>query len=252
MTAIRAYLNYAADKDVAVQSVALPIARIPPCKKVQKERVLLSEEALAAILSAPPQTKMGLRDRAILITLYDCAMRLNELLSIKLKDMNLEGEYPRILLHGKGNKERRTVLTEQGVRHLKQYLQVFHTFSAQDAYLFYTTIKGKTDRMSHGNVQRLINQYADIARLTCPEVPASVYPHMLRRTRATDLYRDGVALELVSVILGHSSVETTKIYATPSLEQMRDAAEAVSSPAADEKPLWIGNEDEMARRCGLR
>ncbi|MCL1952043.1 MAG: tyrosine-type recombinase/integrase [Oscillospiraceae bacterium] len=75
---------------------------------------------------------------------------------------------------------------------------------------------------------------------------------MFRRTRATDLYRDGVALELVSVILGHAQLETTKIYAIPSLEQLRLAAESVPTPAADEKPLWVGNEIEMARRCGLR
>jgi len=54
------------------------------------------------------------------------------------------------------------------------------------------------------------------------------------------------------VILGHAQLETTKIYAIPSLEQLRLAAESVPTPAADEKPLWVGNEIEMARRCGLR
>jgi len=252
VAAIRAYLFYAADKDVAVQSVALTIAEMPKCKTVQEEKPLLGMDALTAILAAPPQTRMGLRDRTILVTLYDSAMRLDELLSIKLGHMDLAGKEPCILLHGKGNKERRVALTERTGRQLKEYLRVFHPTPAWSDYLFYTTIKGKTGRMSHGNVQRLINQYADIARRTCPGIPARVHPHMFRRTRATDLYRDGVALELVSVILGHAQLETTKIYAIPSLEQMRAAAEAVPTPAADEKPLWIGNEDEMARRCGLR
>jgi len=252
VTAVRAYLLYAADKDVAIQSIALAVAEIPKRKTIQEEKPLLSVEALTAILAAPPKTKMGLRDRTILVTLYDSAMRLDELLSIKLGDMDLAGKESCVLLHGKGNKERRVALTEKTGRQLREYLRVFHPAPIRNAYLFHTTIKGKTDRMSHGNVQRLIKQYADIARRTCPDVPASVHPHMFRRTRATDLYRDGVALELVSVILGHAQLETTKIYAIPSLEQMRAAAESVPTPAADEKPLWVGNEDEMARRCGLR
>ena len=112
MTAIRAYLYYAADKDVSIQSVALTAAKIPPRKKIQKEKVTLSEEALAAILAAPPLTRMGMRDRAIIILLYDSAIRLDELLTIKLQDINLSGEYPGILIHGKNKKERRISFSE--------------------------------------------------------------------------------------------------------------------------------------------
>jgi len=253
MTAIRVYLNYAADNDVSIQSVALSAASIRPRKEVQKEKATLSENALEAILAAPPLTKRGMRDRAILITLYDSAMRIDELLSIKLQDVSLDGKFPGILLHGKGNKERRISLTEKTVGHLKQYLQTFHAHSSPDAALFATTIKGKTSAMSPGNVRRLITQYADVARANGSDMPESVHPHMFRRTRATNLYQDGVAIELVSTILGHAQIETTKThYAKPSLAQIRASIEAVPTPAADEKPLWVGNEDEMARACGLR
>jgi len=252
VNAVRTYLYYAADRDVSIQSVALSISQIKPCKKVQEEKLVLSEDALAAILSAPPQTKMGLRDRAILVTLYDCAMRLNELLTIKLNDVTLDAEFPCILLHGKGNKERRTQLTEKSVGHLKEYLRIFHPDPQRDAYLFFTTVHGKPGKMSSGNVQRLLKQYTDTARRAYPDMPESVHPHMLRRTRATNLYQDGVALELVSTILGHARLETTRIYAQPSLGQIRDAMESVPTPVDDGEPLWVGNEDEMARRCGLR
>ena len=112
VTAVRTYLNYAADRDISVQSVALAISQIKPLKKIQKEKETLSEEALSAILSTPPQTKMGLRDKAILVTIYDTAVRLSELLRIKLGDMNLNGEYPYVFIHGKGNKERTVLLTD--------------------------------------------------------------------------------------------------------------------------------------------
>jgi len=252
VTAIRAYLDYAADKDIAVQSVALSIAKIQRCKKIEKEKAVLSEEALAAILAAPPQTKMGLRDRTILVTLYDSAARISELLAVKLSDLTLNGEFPCVLLHGKGSKERRAQLTAKAVGHLKEYLRVFHANSPRHAYLFSTTIKGGTNKMSEGNVQRIIKRYTDVAKKNCLEIPKSVHPHMFRRTRATNLYRDGVAIELVSAILGHAKIETTKIYALPAIDQIRNAIESVPTPVADEKPLWIGNEDEMAHLCGLR
>jgi site-specific recombinase XerD len=252
-SAIRTYLNYAADKDISVQSVALAISQIRPCKKIQNEKEVLSEDALAAILSAPSQSKMGLRDRAILIALYDSAVRLSELLKIKLGDMTLDGEYPCVFIRGKGNKERTVQLSDKSVGHLKEYIRVYHANSSRESFLFSTTIKGATDKMSSGNVQRLLKQYADIARQTCPGMPETVYPHMLRRTRATNLYQDGVAIELVSTALGHARIETTKThYAKPSVAQLREALESVQTPVKDEEPLWVGNEEEMARRCGLR
>ena len=64
-------MNYASDMDISVQSVALAISQISPCKTIKKEKPILSDDALAAILSAPPNTKFGVRDRAILILLYD-------------------------------------------------------------------------------------------------------------------------------------------------------------------------------------
>jgi integrase len=246
-------LNYAADWNISVQSVALAISQIKPLKKIQKEKKTLSEDALAAILSAPPQTKNGLRDRAILVTLYDSAVRLGELLRIKLGDINLDGEYPYIFIHGKGNKERTVQITEKAVSLLKEYIRVCHADSPRETFLFSTTIKGTTDKMSSGNVQRLLKQYSDTVRPACPDIPESVYPHMLRRTRATNLYQDGIPIELVSTVLGHARVETTKAhYAKPSVAQLRDALESVPTPVKDEEPLWVGNEEEMARRCGLR
>jgi integrase len=79
---------------------------------------------------------------------------------------------------------------------------------------------------------------------------------LLRRTRATRLYQDGVSLPLVSRLLGHTQLETTKIYASPSLEMMRDAMSAASAEQVkNEKPLWTSGaeaEDESAAKLGLR
>ena len=62
-----------------------------------------------------------------------------------------------------------------------------------------------------------------------------------------------VAIELVSTILGHAKTDTTKnYYAKASVEQLRNAVESVPTPVSGEVPLWVGNEEEMARLCGLR
>lgn len=118
VAAIRAYLNYASDMDISVQSVALAISQISPCKTIKKEKPILSDDALAAILSAPPNTKFGVRDRAILILLYDTAVRISELLNIRLCDIAMESKYPNIFITGKGNKERTIQLTAKAVEHL--------------------------------------------------------------------------------------------------------------------------------------
>ena len=75
---------------------------------------------------------------------------------------------------------------------------------------------------------------------------------MYRRTRATDLYQEGVDLPLVSRMLGHASMETTKVYAKPSMEMLREAIASVAPSVQTEEPVWKGNEEEMARLCGLR
>lgn len=214
VAAIRAYLNYASDMDISVQSVALAISQISPCKTIKKEKPILSDDALAAILSAPPNTKFGVRDRAILILLYDTAVRISELLNIRLCDIAMESKYPNIFITGKGNKERTIQLTAKAVGHLREYIRVYHSNSSKEAYLFSTTIKGVTDRMSVGNVQRIIKKYAALVSEKGVSLPDSVHCHMFRRTRATNLYQDGIAIELVSTVLGHARTDTTKSYYT--------------------------------------
>lgn len=253
VAAIRTYLHYVADLDISVQSVALLISQITPCKTIKKEKPILSEEALAALMAAPPNTRKGVRDRTILILLYDTAVRISELLSIRICDISMDSKYPSIFITGKGNKERRIQLTAKSVRHLREYIRIYHQNSLKESYLFSTTIKGVTSQMSVGNVQRIIKKYAAQVRESGIDLPDSVHCHMFRRTRATNLYQDGVAIELVSTVLGHARTDTTKsYYAKPSVEQLRKAMESVPAPVSEEVPLWEGNEEEMAKLCGLR
>ena len=252
LAAIKSYMWYVADGDITWQQNALMISRVPFLKTADKERVTLSEECLKALFSAPGMDKRGVRDATIMILLYDSAIRVSELLSLDVSSINFSASPIYIRIHGKGDKERVVTITEKTASHLQAYLKVYHADGKKDMPLFYTVIKGRTDRMSPGNVGRIINKYASAIRPEHPDLPDTIYPHMFRRTRACNLYQDGVELELVSRILGHSSTQTTRIYATPSVEMMRKAMEHNNSAFPDEKPLWEDDESELARLCGIR
>jgi len=130
---------------------------------------------------------------------------------------------------GKGSKERVVAINTKTVKHIKQYLDFYRSKDNPDTnLLFYTIIKGRAGKMSEGNVERLIQQYADKAREICPDIPLRVHPHMLRRTRTTNLYQNGVELALISRILGHAFLDTTRVYAKPSLAMMCKAMDYVT------------------------
>lgn len=251
LAALRAYLWYAADCDIALQSVALTASRVPFLKVPKLTREIIPDDALKALLAAPPDTKIGRRDRMILILLYDSAIRVSELLSLNVSSVNLDANIPYLRIYGKGDKERIIAITDKTAGHLKNYLKVYHNMIVPDDPLIYTVIKGHKDRMSVGNVERIVKKYAAQISSEYPDLPEHCYPHMLRRTRATNLYQDGTELELVSRILGHSTTETTRIYAAPSVDMMRKVMES-GNLKSDEKPLWSDDEAEMARICGLR
>ena len=193
VAAVKSYLNYAADADVALTSLALSVGRIPPVKGPRRIKENISETALRAILSAPnPGTKLGQRDLAMLCLLYDTGMRLSELTGLTVGNALVEHESPHVYVVGKGDKERPIGLSDETVAQVRRHLSVSHgPDPVKSDYLFYAWHGGARNRMSASNVQRIVKKYADEARRTCPEVPDPCYPHMWRRTRATDLYQQG-------------------------------------------------------------
>lgn len=114
-----------------------------------------------------------------------------------------------------------------------------------EAAIPYIRVCGKGDK------ERIVKKYAEQIRPEHPNLPKSCYPHMVQRTKSTNIYRDGAELELISRILGHSSTETTKLYAIPSIEMMRNVMET-GRLSTDEISHRSDDEAEFARQCGLR
>ena len=254
LAALKSYLAFAADKDISLQSIELEVGRVPQCKVPKTEKTVIEEDAMTAILQQPANTKMGLRDRTIMILLYDSGTRLAEVLGLRVCDVAIDGDNPYIRVNGKGSKQRIVPILVKTAAHLADYISVYHTKGRQDTdLLFFTVIKNVTAMMSEGNVERFVKEYARKAQSSCPSVPDNAHPHMFRRTRATELYQNGVGLPIVSRLLGHESLETTRLYAKPSLKMLRDAIESVeTSEVKAVKPIWEGDEAMMAKLCGLR
>jgi len=254
LAALKSYLMFAADKDVTLQSCELQIRRVPQCRVPKTEKTVIPEDAMAAILQQPPNTKMGLRDRAMMVLLYDSGARLAELLGLNISDVAIAGDNPHIRVNGKGSKQRIVPISAKTAVHLAQYISVYHTNGRPETdLLFFSVIKNVAGMMSEGNVERFVKEYAHKAQCSCLSVPDHVHPHMFRRTRATQLYQNGVSLPLVSRLLGHASLQTTQLYAKPSLKMLREAIESVETPEQKaEKPIWEEDEAMMAKLSGLR
>ena len=258
LAAIKSYVRYASARDVTLQQVFLSISEVPFLRIEKKILPIIEDtETLKAFLDSPPNTRTGCRDTMILSVLFDTMIRADELIRISIGDLCMNAGIPYILIHGKGNKERTVSLSEKVIPLIKEYMKEFHRSSADipDFPFIYTVSHGEVHRMSERNVERIVKKYADITRQKYPSLPDPVYPHMLRRTRGTGLYRDGVPIEAIAVAMGHANVQTTRDhYAFPSLEQKRAAMEKGTGVISigNEEPEWPDDEDELARLCGLR
>lgn len=251
LAALKSYLKYVSDGDIGLMQIYMAVQKVPLLKTAKLHRPIIEKEELKAFFNEPANTKAGRRDRVLLILLYDSAVRVSELTGIVLGDLTLNISNPSVIIHGKGEKTRSIVLNKKCAEQVKDYVLHYHKPDAPpDTPLFYTMIHGKMNHMSQRNVERIVKKYGDSIRVRHPSLPAQTYPHMLRRSRATGLYRDGVPLEMVSAILGHSSSETTKIYAIPSVEQMREAL-SKGQPEDGNEQFWIGKEDEIRKLFGL-
>lgn len=252
LAAIKAYAKYSYCCDASLMQTYISINAVPFSSVPKVQRDILDEGSVANLLNQPSATKKGLRDTLIMSLLFDAAIRLDELVSLTVRDIYKKDGFTYILIHGKGNKERKVSLDSRTVALLDKYLEKYHPGKPGEGdHLIYTIIKGEARQMSHRNIQKLIKKYASKAGIESEGI--SIHPHLLRRSRASGMYQNGTPIEIVSRFLGHSSVETTKDhYAFPSLEQTRKAMEAGKNNDEIETPEWLGHEDELARFCGLR
>lgn len=212
---LRSFFSYLAKQSLLPRS---PAAGLRSVKTEQRLPKYLRSDEMEALLAAPDAgTPLGLRDRALLETLYASGMRAGELVTLCLSDVDYDEGVIRVI--GKGDKERLTLLGRQAVVALQRYIrkgrpELVLKAGVDDGALFVNRYGG---RLSDRGVRKLFDRYCGAA-----SAHLKITPHILRHTFATHLLSNGADLRLIQELLGHASVATTQMYTHVSTERLQE------------------------------
>lgn len=190
-----------------------PITAISTPKLDKKLPVVLDVAKVAKLVQAPPEnTAGGLRDRAILETLYSAGIRVSELVGLDVDEVDFISEV--IKVFGKGRKERMVPIGSHAVSALRKYLDKRGDDKAKDKGAVFLNKSGK--RLTDRGVRRIVDKYV---RQT--SVAEHISPHSLRHSFATHLLDRGADLRSVQELLGHMNLSTTQIYTHVTTERLK-------------------------------
>lgn len=194
--------GYMDKKDYPLTKVAYP-------KMEKKLPKFIYYNDLLEIINESTKDKDGVRDRLIIEMLYATGVRVSELVNIKINDIDFNNR--RIIVLGKGNKERIVYYGEYAEEVLKEYLKTHDRKNHN--YLFVNSKGGKlTDRGVRYIIDNIMSKLS---------VKVHVTPHVLRHTFATDMLNNGCDIRVVQELLGHSSLKATEIYTHVTNEHLK-------------------------------
>jgi integrase/recombinase XerD len=193
-----------------VDNVARPAFRLPH---------VLTKLQIAKLLNAPdPHTIKGKRDRALLALMYASGLRVSEVASLRVGDVDTQGGFLRV--RGKGSKERLVPVHRDALATLETF-QKTQRSAKPDAtdYLFHS--HNRKMPLGRGLIWRAVRDHA--ARAGLPGLPS---PHWLRHSFATHLLSGGADIRAIQEMLGHSRIATTQVYTHVATDRLREAYRA--------------------------
>lgn len=184
-----------------------PVDKISAPKLSKNLPDVLSVNDIDAILSKPDtEDKLGLRDKAMLETLYACGLRVSELINLKHSNIFFSEEIVRVL--GKGSKERLVPIGSSAIKWINEYMQrsrpLLENKAKSGSFVFLNSRGTKLSRMG---IWKIVDKYTKEAG-----IKKDVHPHTFRHSFATHLLEGGADLRAVQEMLGHSDISTTQIY----------------------------------------
>ena len=185
-------------------------------KKMKHLPKTISIEEVEDLLAAPDLNKdEGYRDRTMLEVMYSSGLRVSELLSLKIKQINLEKGVIDII--GKGNKQRKVPIGEYALEFVNKYIDEhrIHNPGKRTGYLF---LNRYGEPLSRQYFFKQIKKYAKEAN-----IEEDISPHTLRHCFATHMLENGAELRALQEMLGHSNLSTTQIYTNVSTKRILDA-----------------------------
>ncbi len=195
--------NYMDKKDYPMTKIAMPKSE----KRLPK---FIYYNDLLEIINISTKGKDNVRDRLIIEMLYATGVRVSELVNIKLNDIDYDNK--RIIVHGKGNKERVVYYGDYAKEVLDEYLSTH--YRKDQEYLF---LNSNGTQLTTRGVRYIIDKIMD--KLS---IKTHVTPHVLRHTFATDMLNNGCDIKVVQELLGHSSLRATEIYTHVTNERLKE------------------------------
>ncbi|MCL2332537.1 MAG: tyrosine recombinase XerC [Actinomycetia bacterium] len=213
MACLRAFYAWLVDKEVIATSPA-ELLRSPKLGR-RLPKALATDELQQLLEGIDESTAAGARDSALIELLYATGARVSEVAGLKESDIDFDSG--RVLLRGKGDKERSVPLHPLALAKLTDYRDQVRPQLARTAVpAFFLSTRGNA--LSADGIRWIVARYAKLA-----EVTTRISPHSLRHSFATDLLNEGLDLRSVQELLGHANLSTTQIYTHLSTRRLREA-----------------------------
>ena len=202
LSSLRRYYHYLLLKRLIDQDPTYDLE--PPKNKRKIPNTLTLEEANRLLNQPSGKDLKSIRDKAMLELLYATGIRVSELISLDLEDINTEVGW---LKCGQASRERIIPVTSNALKHLKVYIKDARNNLIQDSREKALFVNTHGKRMTRQGFWKIIKQYQDMAN-----IGKEITPHTLRHSFAVHLMENGVDIRSVQEMLGHSDISTTQIY----------------------------------------
>lgn len=214
LAAFLSFSEYAQNRNFdAACSFRNGVLSVPRRTTPHKNKSFFTVQEMEILLKTPDDTtEIGYRDLILMSVLYASGARAQEICDLKVGSITFDTERTLIILHGKGDKTRRILLSKQCAEQLKKYLIHKKTLDRPDCYVFYAN---GCKKMTIAGVEKTIKKYVNIAKAQNPYLfqEESYSPHSFRHSTATHMLESGVPLIVIKNFLGHASIQTTQVYA---------------------------------------
>jgi len=246
-----AYLQYDSIESLDQWQKVLTIRNL---KKEHPTPVYFTKEGIKLLLEQPDSASyQGLRHLTILALMYDTGCRVQELADLTVESLRIQCTPYSIKVYGKGRKVRIVPLSQHVVVILKKYMESYHID-------YETSIKrpifcnSAGNKLTRAGITYILKKYANMARIYDSSViPGAISCHQLRHSRAIHLLQSGINLVWIRDLLGHTSIQTTEIYARADSKQKREAIEQASECLTPTQLTgeWIDNSNLINWLKGL-
>ena len=218
--ALNTFFAYIALRAPEMLATCQQVAAIPVKRTAQPTTHYLEREEVTALLrSLPSEGYFALRDRTLLLFLYNTGARVQEVADVRVEHLDLK-EPAKVHLHGKGDKWRMCPLWQETVGHLEQLLAERRSTPSGPVFC-----ARRNQPLTRFGIYKIVRRHAASWDTTGPQ-PRRVSPHLFRHTAATHLLESGVEVNVICGWLGHVSLETTNRYAELTLRAKSEALRA--------------------------